>query len=211
MKAEFPGYFPISEEGKKAAWKSGLFSFDASVLLDLYRYSDETRQELLKLFKSLGNRIWITHQAAQEFLNGRLRAIASQSKLYDDSVVLIDRVDKMFKSARGHPFLTKQLLAETDTHFKKLRSYLNGKKSYLDSLISKDSIQEEVVAIFESHIGPAFPKKRLTELFAEGETRYKEKIPPGYEDAKKPEGNSRFGDLVMWFQLIEKTQKEKSR
>ncbi len=209
MKTEFPGYFPISEAGQKAAWKNGLFSFDASVLLDLYRYSDETRQELLKLFKSLGGRIWITHQAAQEFLDGRLGVIASQSKLYDDSLILIDRVEKMFKSARGHPFLTKELLTETDTHFKKLRSYLNSKKSHLDRLISKDPIEEEVASLLKGHIGPAFPKKRLTELFAEGETRYKEKIPPGYEDAKKPEGNSRFGDLVMWFQLIEKAQKEK--
>jgi len=209
MKAEFPGYFPISDEGQKAAWKNGLFSFDASVLLDLYRYSDETRQELLKLFKSLGGRIWITHQAAQEFLDGRLGVIASQSKLYDDSIVLIDRVEKMFKSARGHPFLTKELLTETDAHFKKLRSYLNGKKSYLDRLISKDAIQEEIVGLLKGHIGPAFPKKRLSELFAEGETRYKEKIPPGYEDAKKPEEKSRFGDLVMWFQLIEEAQKEK--
>ena len=97
MKAEFPGYFPIPSEGEKSAWKNGLFSFDASVLLDLYRYSDETRQELLKLFKSLGPRVWITHQAAQEFLDGRLGVIGSQSKLYDDSTVLIDRIEKMFK------------------------------------------------------------------------------------------------------------------
>src|SRR5207244_4174764 len=177
---EFPGYFPISAEGEKSAWKNGLFSFDASVLLDLYRYSDETRQELLKLFKALGPRVWITHQATQEFLDGRLGVIGSQSKLYDDSIVLIDRIEKMFKSTRGHPFLSKELLGESEAHFKELRFYLDGKKSYLDSLISKDPIQEEVATLLKGRIGAAFPKKRLQELFADGEIRYKDKIPPGY-------------------------------
>jgi hypothetical protein len=210
MKAEFPGYFPITTEGEKSAWKNGLFSFDASVLLDLYRYSDETKEELLNLFKSLGPRLWITHQAGQEFLDGRLGVIGSQSKLYDDSIVLIDRIEKMFKSARGHPFLTKELLSESESHFKKLCSYLNGKKSYLHGLISKDPIREEVAALLEGRIGAPFPKKRLQELVGEGETRYKDKIPPGYEDAKKADGNNRFGDLIIWFQLIEKAQKAKT-
>jgi hypothetical protein len=58
-------------------------------------------------------------------------------------------------------------------------------------------------------IGEAFSKKRLKDVIAEGEARYKEKVPPGYEDEKKREGNDRFGDLIIWFQLIEKAQKEK--
>lgn len=209
MKDLFPGYFPISVDAEKALWDKGLFSLDANVLLDLYRYSDETRQELVKLLKSLGDRIWIPHQAAQEFLDGRLGVIASQSKLYDESLILIERVEKMFKSARGHPFLTAGLSKETDAHFKKLYAYLNGKKSHLDGLLSKDTIQDEVAGLLKGRIGAPFAQKRLAEIFADGEKRYKDKIPPGYEDEKKPEGISRFGDLVMWFQLMDKAQKEK--
>jgi hypothetical protein len=209
MKERFPGYFPISDEGSKAAWNSGLFSFDASVLLDLYRYSDETRQELVKLLKSLGDRIWITHQAGQEFLDGRLAVIASQAKRYEENVASLNALESTYKSARGHPFLTKQLLTDCEALFKKLRAYLNGKKSQLDQLGSTDPIQEEIVELLKGRVGEPFTDENSKEIFAEGERRYAAKVPPGYEDAKKPNGSSRFGDLIIWFQLIEKGGKEK--
>jgi hypothetical protein len=209
VKAEFPGYFPLSERASQSAWKDGVFSFDASVLLDLYRYSDDTRQELLKLLKSLGDRLWITRQAAQEFLDGRLAVIASQSKKYEENIAALDALEASYKSSRGHPFLTKQLLAESETLFKKLRAFLNGKKSQLDQLVSKDPIQEEIAKLLSGRIGNGFSTKQLQEIFATGEERYKNKIPPGYEDAKKPEGNNRFGDLLIWLELIEKVRVEK--
>jgi hypothetical protein len=209
VKAEFPGYFPISEKASQSAWKDGVFSFDASVLLDLYRYSDDTRQELLKLLKSLGNRLWITRQAAQEFLDGRLAVIISQSKKYEENITALDALEASYKSSRGHPFLTKELLAESEALFKKLRAYLNGKKSQLDQLSTKDSIQEEIARLLSGRIGKGFSAKRLQEIFAAGEDRYKNKIPPGYEDGKKPEGSNRFGDLVIWLELIEKVRNEK--
>jgi hypothetical protein len=208
VKAEFPGYFPISDKASKAAWKDGIFSFDASVLLDLYRYSDETRQELLKLLKFLGDRLWVTQHAAQEFLDRRLSVIATQAKKYQESVASLDAIEASYKSSRGHPFLTKSLLAEAETLFKKLRAYLNGKKSHLDQLSSKDPIQEEIAALLAGRIGAGFTTEKLREIFAAGEERYKSKIPPGYEDAKKPESENRFGDLIIWMELLEKAAEE---
>jgi hypothetical protein len=209
VKEEFPGYFPISETASKAAWKDGIFSFDASVLLDLYRYSDETRQELSKLLKFLGDRLWITRHATQEFLDMRLSVIANQAKKYQESVASLDAVEASYKSSRGHPFLTKSLLADAEALFRKLRAYFNGKKSHLEQLSSKDPIQEEIAALLAGRVGPGFSPEKLREVFADGDKRYKSKIPPGYEDSKKPEGDNRFGDLVIWMELLEKAEHEK--
>ncbi|MEY2486182.1 MAG: hypothetical protein QOH39_1830 [Verrucomicrobiota bacterium] len=209
MKVEFPGYFPISEQAIKAAWKDGLFSFDASVLLGCYRYSDDTRQELLKLIAALGDKVWITNQAALEFLDGRLGVITAQAKQYETSVGSINSIENSFKNVRGHPFLSRALAAEADTFFGKLRTYLTERKAELDLLVTKDPIQEAIVGILKGRIGGSFSEEELRKLFTDGERRYVAKVPPGYEDAKKPDGSSRFGDLMIWFQLIEKARKEK--
>ncbi|THV58164.1 hypothetical protein EZV76_12860 [Flagellimonas alvinocaridis] len=51
MKDEFPGYFRPTEKKVEEIWRKALFTFDANVLLNLYRYSDETRDEVFKVLQ----------------------------------------------------------------------------------------------------------------------------------------------------------------
>src|SRR5207245_1339836 len=54
-------------------------------------------------------------------------------------------------------------------------------------------------------IGEACTKEELDKIHREGQQRYAAKIPPGYSDASKPEPD-RYGDLVLWKQLIKHTK-----
>lgn len=49
-------------------WKDGIIVFDTNVLLNLYRYSEEARDELLELMKSFQKRLWMPYQVGLEFL-----------------------------------------------------------------------------------------------------------------------------------------------
>jgi hypothetical protein len=61
------------------------------------------------------------------------------------------------------------------------------------------------VRLFKERTGEAYPADRLKEIFKEGEGRYKELTPPGYKDEKsKSEPHRKYGDLVLWYQLIDK-------
>src|SRR4029077_20250194 len=52
-------------------------------------------------------------------------------------------------------------------------------------------------------------EERLAPIRKEGEERYAKKIPPGFEDAKKGgEGGDKFGDLIIWKEMIEKAKAE---
>ena len=44
-------------------------------------------------------------------------------------------------------------------------------------------------------------------LYSEGEKRYKENIPPGYKDKAKP-NNDKYGDLVLWKEMLYKCQSD---
>src|SRR5664279_341625 len=72
---------PTTQEYKDA-WSKGLFVFDTNVLLNLYRYHKDTREELLKIIDKLSDRIWIPFHVALEFQRNRLTVIATQNNLF---------------------------------------------------------------------------------------------------------------------------------
>jgi len=47
LRDQFPGYYRRTEEELQRIWEDGLFVLDANVLLNLYRYSEDTRNDLL--------------------------------------------------------------------------------------------------------------------------------------------------------------------
>jgi len=71
-------------------------------------------------------------------------------------------------------------------------------KSFVDSLIQN------------GRIGNPFNISTLLAIYAEGELRYKYKIPPGFMDEEKDKKDNtkrlKFGDLILWKQVLEKAK-----
>ena len=79
----FEFYKPDDKEIKKV-WDSCVFTFDANVLLNLYRYSNKTTIELLDILKHLKEKLWLTNQAGFEYQNNRLTVIHKQKVAYEE-------------------------------------------------------------------------------------------------------------------------------
>ena len=58
---EFPGYRLPSDDELNDALQSALVVVDTNVLLNLYRYNESTRNDLLEVLRQLGNRLWVPH------------------------------------------------------------------------------------------------------------------------------------------------------
>lgn len=56
--------------------QTALVVVDANVLLNLYRYNESTRDDLLGLLDKLGDRLWAPHQVLHEFWRNRLNVLA---------------------------------------------------------------------------------------------------------------------------------------
>ena len=133
MKRKFVGYYLPSRRDFDKLWKSCIFSFDANILLNLYRYSSETTKEFIKLIEQLKDRIWITHQAAYEYQNNRLTVISEQGNSYDKLLDVIannrNKVAETLRSER-HPHIKnpdKQIL-QIDKIFGNIKSQLEKEK-----------------------------------------------------------------------------------
>jgi PIN like domain len=210
MKDLFPGHFRESQENLREAWDSCVFVFDANILLNLYRYSDSTRNEFLRLLEKIKNRVWLPHRAAEEFLNNRLSVIGQQEQSYDSTIKSINSLKSDLENARQHPFVSAQTMRKVDAVFKGLCEELLRNKEVHTKRISNDEIKDSISRIFENRVGHPFDKEKLEKLIVEGEERYRQKIPPGFKDGSKSKDTEifsekcrEFGDLIVWKQVLE--------
>lgn len=216
---------------EKKLWEQALFVFDSSALLNFYEYSEKTRQEIFEaVFKKLVERLWIANHTEYEYLKNRERVLLRPKKLYDD--LLTSYFDgKHFESFKNqfsqltnrtkkddkHPHFEEELFQKFQTHLDLFDSELQKfvtefkerievKKSEIDSTQENDSLKKAIYQYFKITDGYDF--NQLIEIAKEGEFRYKNQIPPGYEDVKEKIGLAVYGDLVIWNQILSLAKKE---
>lgn len=213
MRENFPGYFKLSEKEITNLWNKAIFTFDANILLNLYRYSDETREEFFKVLKKIKERIWITHQSAQEFFENRLNVINQQEKSYKDAISTLHSIETEFKKTRQHPFIDNNLLNKFSSLNKDICKELNKSKEFHNRRITDDHILSRIESLFDNKVGSEFSVEALDLIFKKGEVRFTNKIPPGFKDSGKKDNevnnNRKYGDFIVWKQILEKSKESK--
>jgi hypothetical protein len=204
MKKTFIGYYQPAKEEFAELWKSCTFVFDASVLLDLYRSTAKTRNVLLGILDKVRDRIWLPYQAALEYQENRLEVISKERTVYKDLKNSLDDLTNAFKQRMQNHAIENadKIVEELGKATKAIADIIDqGSKDHPD-LTRADHIRERVTNLFEARVGTKYDDKRLAEIFTSGAKRYEQKIPPGYEDAKK-EGNRKYGDLIVWNEMLD--------
>ena len=68
---------------------------------------------------------------------------------------------------------------------------------------------ERLTELFEGRVGQKWQPDQLKALKREGEERYANKVPPGYKDSSKDAGQyEKYGDLIIWKDMIAKAKEE---
>src|SRR5690554_1006254 len=71
MKDLFRGYNKKTEKELKVLWENAIFVFDTNVLLNLYRYSEDTRNSIINLVENFKDRVALPYHTAYEFNKNR--------------------------------------------------------------------------------------------------------------------------------------------
>jgi hypothetical protein len=224
MKSLFSGYYAPNQQEFDRLWNEGLIVLDTNVLLDLYRLPATAREELLSAFEVLKDRIWVPYQVALEFQRRRLTVIGGERKLVED--VLSEatnrfnevqaRVEGLQIEKRGLGIEATSLIEEFKSVNQKLVDALNNVHSAQLDITVADPIRERLDILLAGKVGMA-PESQvaLDGLCADGEGRYENKIPPGYQDSVKDKNPNdatflhdeicyqrKYGDLILWRQVI---------
>lgn len=83
----------------------------------------------------------------------------------------------------------------------------NAKEEHVD-LLSADKLRDKVTELFENKVGDPYSEDELGKLYQKAEQRFKLRIPPGYKDTSK-DTPQKYGDVVLWFQLIDYAKAQK--
>ena len=211
MKEDFSGYFKPLEEKVEEIWHNTLFTFDANVLLNLYRYSDETRKEVFQVLGLITRNSWFSNQSILEYLENRLKVIYEQEKSYKTISEELKKIELKFDHARQHPFLSKRLLKLLKKAHEDVGKELEKSQKKYSKRLVKDEIQEKLANLTKGKIGTEFDFEAMKTICNEGKIRYSKRIPPGYKDNNKDDIKEQraYGDYILWRQIIDKALETK--
>lgn len=219
MRDKLWSFYSLDETVATSIWQEGLVVLDANVLLNFYRYRVATRDELFSLLGTVAERLRVPYQAALEYQRRRLDVMWDMRRPYNELRNLIDksrgemlgRVQQL--PLRLHPALDvddlERVVADS---FRRIATYLEEKERELPELsgmdlLTGDSIRDQLDALLQNRVGVPFEEERLREIHLQGSSRYEMRVPPGFRDLDKPEPD-RYGDLTLWFQIIELAESE---
>lgn len=214
---DFPGYRVPSEQDVRGALRSALVVLDANVLLNLYRYGDGAREDMLGVLAGLGERLWIPHQVMREFWRNRLSVIAGRNSGAEQAVTTlaelraatVDTVGRWARSALVTQDERERLVGRIDRLHAELAEAL---RMHAPSPVDvaggamDDPLLRTLEVLLEGRVGRAAEPDAWRAAVAEGEVRMARREPPGYLDAPKagstlPEGGT--GDYLLWRQAVE--------
>lgn len=211
MRNSFYEYYGLSEKEFDKLWNEAIVVFDTNVLLSLYRLPLDARNEIIAVMKEFGDRLWLPFQVGYEFHEHRL---VEANRPIDSLHCLMNRFDKFTeeieKEFSRNPYI--QNFKYIKDSLQSLRGRVEKKtKEWIEAcpdMFRDDQVLSELTSLYENKIGDSYNETRLKEIFEIGEQRYANNVPPGYKDKGKEDGNRhRFGDLIIWLQIIEKAKK----
>lgn len=211
MKKQFAEYYELPEERIKEIWDNSLIVFDTNVLLNLYRYNEESRNEFINVIKTYKERLWIPYQVGLEFHRRREEIMRKNAKAYNVlaekiSKDLVGVVSSLESEYTRHPYISiKDIKKRVEKCAESITKTLEKQALAHPDYSNGDEILQSITELFDGRVGSDFEEKDLEALYKEGEKRYANKIPPGYcdEKNKKDKGKrSLYGDLVVWKQTI---------
>ena len=220
MKKSFSGFYNPTNAETKLAWQSNntVFIFDTNIFLNLYSYKEETRNDFFRFLSKLKEKIWMPFHVGLEYQMKRLDIIKEAKKVFRDANKSLDDIKELEKSLKVIVDRFPSLSSETEELLKNINNLIDNYRNSLNELDknqpcvrSHDEIREQLNKLFDGRIGKEPDQEFINNEEKEGEERYKNKLPPGFEDDKKKGdffyGNvkyqNKFGDLIIWKQIIE--------
>ncbi|MCB9425407.1 MAG: hypothetical protein H6584_00005 [Flavobacteriales bacterium] len=231
LRKKFKSFYALTKEDYKTLWDKGVFVFDASFLLNLYRFPDSVQNDIITTLKKLENRIWLPYHASLEFHRNRLNTIFEQKELCTKSSEIFENaINQIRRNITGLNLKKRHSRIDLDYLMDQLTSFLDNIKSYLDEILAQtldvndvDTVLNSIMEIFGECTGESPSQKEVDLIEKEGSKRYKLQIPPGFRDNEKVAKNgeaigyyynevyydNKYGDLIFWKEILKEAEKQK--
>lgn len=234
MKSTFKHFHNLTPDALAKTWGSDktIFVFDTNVLLNLYGYAIQTRDDFFKILARLDDRLWLPYHVGLEYQRRRLDVIKSEKAIFSSIDKNLEKIQKIFDNdfsqlalKRRFPELfenTNKLQENIQKHISDYKELVSPWDNSQPCVRSHDPIRKQINDCFDGRVGDK-PKDQpsLDKIHTEGKDRYEKRIPPGFNDAVKSQNTNdshfysdglyyerQYGDLILWKQLLEKAKSD---
>lgn len=182
---------------------------DTNILINVHKKVFYSLPVLKSIFDANEDRLWIPKHVWTEYTENWSGIPKQCKKALDESQVRINQNIDKFKIRNAAGLVESQAQTKIELKFNPIREeikrfYSNEKKKYSETQNTK--IYDEMKDWLGVKVGNGFKIHEIIKIMWEGEVRYKNIIPPGYEDESKKNGNV-FGDLIIWKEILDKAKK----
>jgi hypothetical protein len=193
LRDDFQHFYAPDEDAVAATLHTGLVTPDTNVLLSLYRFQSEARDDLFRALERLGNRLWIPYQVGLEFHRNRLGVIDSQEKYFGVTRTELNSAAKAYidklKAFSARIALTKEREREledavTAAHKMVIEEVDQAEESgdVQVSTLNSDEVLMQLESLLKNKVGAAMIPSELDATRKEALRRIDAKVPPGYMD-----------------------------
>lgn len=224
------GYFILTKEEADELWTRAVIVLDTSTLGNMYCMAEEPKKTLIDIFGIVKNQLWLPGQVLYEYRKNREKLVENSFVLYalPKVGVYVNRYESEINaflnenaSETYHPYLEPTSLDKIKRADKLVRENLQIIKNEIKDQYAKRkaSLQKEIendavnALVYDLPHGEPFDYTQQMDIVREGELRYRNLIPPGYEDAppfnQKKKGLQRYGDLIVWKEILSYAKEKK--
>ena len=217
-------YFTLTKEEADVLWAKAVIVLDTSTLGNMYCMAEEPKKTLIDIFGVVKNQLWLPAQVVYEYRKNREKLVENSFVAYalPKEGVYVNRYESemnAFLNENGsetyHPYLEPASLDKIRKADKLVRENLQIIRTEIKEQYAKrkSSLQKEIENDAVNTLVDSLPHgvpldfAQQMEIVREGELRYRNLIPPGYEDAppfnQKKKGLQRYGDLIIWKEILE--------
>ncbi|MFL5997045.1 MAG: PIN-like domain-containing protein [Streptomyces sp.] len=211
---DFGAFRTPTNEDFTAVLTNGLVAPDANVLLNLYRYTEQARGDLLRALGTLENRLWVPHQALVEFWRNRESTLSdarsSGSQAAEDMAGHAMQAERTLRAWANR-------VARPEDETERPRSQLNevfgdvretivkvgeGEWENITQDTSTDPVIAKLVPALDGRVGAPLSREDHDKAITEGMRRVEKRLPPGYMDKTK-DGVGAAADYLVWEQILQ--------
>jgi len=207
----FESYRTVTDADYRSLLTSGLIVLDTNVLLNLYRYHEQTRRELLNVLAKLGDHLWIPHHVMAEFWQRRPTLLQDPKgveevvrDLEQYRTTYSERVRNWATRVGLPPEQTSELIDTSNLAFRRVTEAirkLGADESMSDAGDTEnDPVVAELHTILDGRVGNPLTPDVQRQKIEEARQRFKDNRPPGYRDAGKKYNFA--GDYLIWVETL---------
>ncbi len=209
---DFEAYRTPTDADYYKLFTSGLIIPDTNVFLNLYRYNEQTRNDLLTVLGRLGDHLWVPHQVMDEFWRNRENVLKDPQ----DTDTCISQLTRHREQATGTFRAWANRVSLPQERSTTLRQVIEKAFDEVIDEVTKladehswddarDTNTDPVLGALESllngHVGRPLDQAEHDKASREARSRAEHKRPPGYKDHNKTDGTA-AGDYLIWVQVL---------